>query len=78
MTDKVIAFNTGTPIAQPGNPDPKLIAALEELLESAREGTIVSVAYVSVFHDGQTGHGISGIFRSSILLGAIELLKRDI
>ncbi len=75
---KIVSLHDGGPIAGPGQPDPGLVKALEELIADAKEGHVRSIAAVIAWSDGTCGHVIEGQFRPIMMIGAIELMKRDI
>lgn len=52
-----------------------VVAVLEMLLEKAKAGDIVAIAYVTLNHDNWTGDGFSHWNDYRLMLGSIDLLK---
>jgi hypothetical protein len=73
---KIVSLRN-TPIPEPGQPVPEVIARLEELLQLARDGEIHGIAIAIAFPGNVTSWSITGS-RPRSLLGTLELLKFDI
>lgn len=59
-------------------PSPFCIEALEGLLEKARSGHIVGIAYSAVCYDGQTEWSIAGHVGGHAMLGAHECARAEL
>lgn len=68
---KVVSLRTGGEILPPGEPHPKVVAMLEDLLERARSGEVVTVSAACNNADGSCGRYHEGEV-SYGLLGALE------
>lgn len=59
--------------------DPEeVISILEGMLESAKEGGVRSFAAVMIFEDGCVGSAFSGYYEPIKLLGAVNMIGREI
>lgn len=59
-------------------PDEQVIQTLERLLEEAKAGEIISIAYTCLHPAYLTSSGWSGMKYPKQMLGEITLLQRDI
>lgn len=73
MGDKVVALRGGK-LPQPGEPQPAVVEALQELLEMAVSGEVVGVTVIYNFADESVGSRAAG-FRGRKSLGEIEIAK---
>lgn len=71
---KVVTIRSGVEVLPPGEPRPKLIAMLEDLLERARSGDICGAAIAFKFSDETHGFQYSGAWGDG-LMGAVERMK---
>ena len=74
MSAKLVSLN-GHEIASAGQPDAKVVACLEKLLEAARSGDVTGVAIAVQHSDGATSTRIHGYLLHHSTLGALEMLK---
>ena len=79
MTEPSVVGLFGQHVSAAGEPDPQIVAAVERLLDAAKNGGIVSLAYTACKPSGGTvsyftfGEG-SGV----MVAGAVALLSHDI
>ena len=61
-------------------PDEKLIETLESLLKQAREGELIGLAYVLIWHGQYVGRGWSGLHDAYIrqTISELSLLEHEI
>lgn len=57
---KIVGIRSGTVIAHPGKPDSDVVSELETLLEKARAGEIIGVAWAAMYYDGISGNHFVG------------------
>lgn len=58
-----------------GKPNADLIKELEELLEMARAGQALGMAYTIFEHDNAVEHNVVGVLDRHMMLGALEIVK---
>lgn len=73
MNERVVSLD-GDPIAHSGNPDPDVVAKLEELLAAAKAGRLGIVAG-AVKIDREYHHFVVGSGGVYEVLGALEMAK---
>lgn len=66
------------PVRHPGNPDPSVVKALEDVLEMARSGEITGVAMTYAFFDGAPGLQWSGLVSWGMVGRLADLNQRMI
>lgn len=64
----------GDPIVSPGTPNQELIEDLEKVLEKAKSGEIISIAYAILYSDELTSYRWVGKMTRAIV-GTLELIK---
>jgi len=62
----------------PKSPNPSVIKLLEDALEMAKAGELISVAVVGAYSDGCTMEMFEARHRVMALLGALRVLEREI
>ena len=75
MTNVVGLF--GQPLAD-GEPVQSCVECLEELLEQAKRGEIVGIAYGAMNSNGQGQTGIGGVIGGYSMLGALKLVEVEL
>lgn len=81
MADVVRLRGDGPPIRHPGNPDPDVVATLEELLEMARAGEINGIAFaVHYFDDAANDRYVGECSSKTVgrLFGLMSRIARQI
>lgn len=74
--DNVVGLNGGS--VPSFEPDPELVAGLEELLEMSRSGEIVSLAGVLLHRDECTSYRLVGSQSGRGMLGALHMLSAEL
>ena len=73
----VVSIRDGCAIPPVGEPRPEVVARAEKLLDMARSGAVVGIAYVVMWNDECVGGGLDGEMSRS-MIGEMEILKADI
>lgn len=76
MSEKVVDFHTGEKLASPGDPDLKLVAELEDLLQRARDGEIVGIGYAIGYGDRSQGNRYVGTISRGMVGGMFACMSR--
>lgn len=73
MTDRVVSLHGNT---IEGEPDPEVIAQLEQLLAEAKAGTLTGIAFATTHSNRNVGKGWSGLPGTRFQLGgAIGMMQ---
>ncbi len=73
---KVVSLN-GDPIYS-GEPNPDVVATLEEILEEARSGEVVAIAVVKIYRDGASGHAWHCACNPRLMAGCLAEVTHEI
>lgn len=77
MTEKKVISIDGSPVIQ-ASVDAGTVKYLERLLEMARSGEVVGIAFAATHADRATTVGNVGFYEARTCVGALEELKYDI
>lgn len=67
MSEVVSLRGRGAPIAQPGSPDENVVKTAEELLERAKAGDVIGIAFVATHSDlASTNQSVGRCTRSMV------------
>lgn len=73
---EVVSFHDGSKIAHPGEPDGSVVEELERLLEMARAGEVIGVAYSVEHFDGANNNRYVGRVSRKLLGGLMLVMHR--
>ena len=74
--NKVVGLN-GIEIPSGGTPDENVVRALEEALEQARSGEIISVCIAKLHHDLAGSWTIAGVQHSYAMIGTNAVMAKN-
>lgn len=75
MSDKIVSIRGG-PLPEPGQPSPKLVMFLADLLERAVAGEIVGFAGATMGQNGSSTFYLAGFTGGFAMVGALECAKK--
>lgn len=73
---EVVALREGIVIAHPGKPNADVVAMAEKILDCARSGEIVGLAFAAIHFDSSASHAMAGDVGPRQLGGLCCLMTR--